>query len=229
MSRSRRLPLNTLVNVKRFLFGGLLWSMQASQPPAYELNHAEVTENSGIFLIRITATFDVPADYIRRVLNDYNHIYRLSSSIIETEVLRSNDTSVTRVRTKLLACAAVFCQEVERVDAIRTLASGDIQAEIIPEQSEFRSGRAIWRITPVDDKSKLVYEATIEPDFFIPPVVGTAVISRSLKKEFLASFGRIEHIAGINLEKDWSETHSFASLEHNNSKRPCNKNDRDQP
>lgn len=224
MLRSRWLQLYRLIYSTRFIlvviFGVLFPPLIAH---AYELKNAEVTEENGIFRIQITATIDAPAAYIRQVLTDYTHMYRLSSSIIESEVLPSKQKDEKQIRTKLLACTSVFCREVERVDAVRTLASGDLQAVIVPELSEFRSGQAVWRIRSMNEKSKLVYEATLEPDFFIPPVVGVPAIRNSLKDEFIATFERIEKIASINLERDWSNEHTLASVAIDTRKPPCNK------
>jgi len=197
---------------------------QPSFSVAYELNRAEVTENNGIFQIIVSATLDAPAEYIRQVLTDYRNIYRLSSSIVETEVIETCRRDETQVRTKILACASVFCREVEKVETVRALDSGDLQARIVPEQSEFRSGLAIWKITAMDYGSELEYAATLEPEFYIPPVVGVPAIRSSLKAEFITTVARIEKIASINAERDWSEEHALADADVKKTDLPCNKN-----
>jgi hypothetical protein len=190
---------------------------------AYELNKAEVTEDKGIFRLQFTTIIDAPAEYVRQVLTDFSHSYRLNTSIIESEILPSRQADETTIRTKVLACASVFCREVERVDIVRILDSGDLQADIVPELSEFRSGQAIWKITAMDDRSKVVYEATLEPNFFIPPVVGISMISNSLKSEFITTFDRIERIASINAERGWTEDFTVASAAIQATKPPCEK------
>lgn len=222
MSRLRRLQLYRLGSRASFIpiaIPVIFFPLFVAH--AYELTRAEVTEENGIFQIQITATINAPAAYIRQVLTDYTHMYRLSSSIIESEVLPSKRNGDKQIRTKLLACTSVFCREVERVDAVRTLASGDLQADIVPELSEFRSGKAIWKITSLDEKSKLVYEATLEPDFYIPPVVGVPAIRSSLKDEFVSTFDRIERIASINLERDWSDEHVLTRVAMHRKEPPC--------
>ena len=224
MSRSRRLQLFRLISAARyFLIVTPLILLLPFPAHAYDLHNAEVTEKKGIFQIQVSAEFDLPAGYVRQVLTDYTHIYRLSSSIIESHVLDSAANGDIRIRSRLLACASVFCREVERVDTVRTLETGDLQAVIIPELSEFRSGKATWTITGMGDKTRLVYAATLEPDFFIPPVVGIPAIKSSLKNEFINTFGRIERIASINLERDWNEEHSLATAAIGDNGLPCGK------
>ena len=221
--RSTRLLLS-ICNAIVIAVAVFLVFIQPSVSVAYELNRAEVTENNGVFRITVSATLDAPAAYIRQVLTDYRNIYRLSSSIVETEVIETCHRDETQVRTKVLVCATVFCREVERVEAVRALDTGDLQARIVPEQSEFRSGLAIWKITSMDYGSELEYNATVEPDFFIPPVVGVPVIQSSLKAEFISTVARIEKIASINAERDWSEGRTFADAGVTKTDLPCNGN-----
>ena len=59
------------------------------------MHEVEVTEQGGVFQIKASVVVDAAADYVRRVLSDFVHIYRLNSSIIESEVLASDHQSVT--------------------------------------------------------------------------------------------------------------------------------------
>lgn len=221
VSRSRRVQSVRLSSLAKSLLAGIF--VVAVQPLsiAHELNHAEVTEDNGIFQFQFTTIIDAPAEYVRQVLTDYTHIYRLNPSIIESEVLPSQQSDETKVRTKVLACASFFCREVERVETVRILASGDLQADIDPERSEFRSGKAIWKITEIDNRSKLEYVATLEPDFFIPPVIGVSVIGNSMKNEVINTFGRIERIACINASRDRADDINIASLDVSEKISPC--------
>jgi hypothetical protein len=104
---------------------------------------------------------------------------------------------------------------------VRILASGNLQADIVPERSEFRSGRAIWKITAMGNRSKLEYEATLEPDFFIPPVIGMSVIGKSMKNEVIYTFDRIERIASINAARGSADDITIASSDVSETRSPC--------
>jgi len=225
MSRSRWLQLYTLVLHSRLTLVAL--SITLFQPVyarAFDFTEAEITEENGVFHIKVSAFIDAPPDYIRYVLADSAHIYRLSPSIIESEVLPSSTADEQQVRTKLLCCTSVFCREVERVDIVRMLKSGDFEAEIIPNLSEFKSGKARWEITPVDDASHVVYEAYLEPDFFIPPVLGTHLVKQHLLEEFTTTFIRIERIASFNAQRDKSAEYMLVDAATKTLKPPCKQN-----
>jgi len=216
------LQFGRLVYNKATYLGVILISL--FYPPgamAFDTHVVKVTENNGIYHIKASAVIAAPANYIRQVLTDYVHIYRLSPSVIESEVLPSSTAGEKQVRTRLLCCTSVFCREVERVDIVRALESGELEAEIIPALSEFKSGRATWKITPMEERSHLVYEAYLEPDFFIPPIVGTQLVIDNLREEFSTTFIRVEKIASINAERDWNTDHQLTNLALETQNAPC--------
>ena len=222
MSRSRWLQLYTLVLHSRLTLVALsIIFFQPLYARAFDFTDAEITEENGVFYIKVSAFIDAPPDYIRYVLADSAHIYRLSPSIIESEVLPSSTADEQQVRTKLLCCTSVFCREVERVDIVRMLKSGDLEAEIIPALSEFKSGKATWKITPIDGASHVVYEAYLEPDFFIPPVVGTQLVKQNLLDEFTTTFIRVERIAGFNAERDRNAEFAVSDAAPKTLEAPC--------
>jgi len=225
MSRSRWLQLHRLIsNTRLTLVALFITLLQPLYALAFDFIDADVTEENGIFRIKVSAVIAAPPDYIRYVLADSAHIYRISPSIIESEVLPASSTGEKQVRTRLLSCTSVFCREVERVDIVRMLNSGDFEAEIIPALSEFKSGKATWNITPMDDGSYIVYEAYLEPDFFIPPVVGTQAVIQNLRDEFTTTFIRIERIASINSERDRNTEQLLSDAAPKTLKAPCEQN-----
>ena len=222
MSRSRWLQIHRLILHSRLTLVALSISLfQPLYARAFDFTDAEITEEDGVFRINVSAFIEAPPDYVRYVLADSAHIYRLSPSIIESEVLPSSTADEKHVRTKLLCCTSVFCKEVERVDIVRMLQSGDLEAEIIPALSEFKSGKATWTITPMGDASHVVYEAYLEPDFFIPPVVGTQIVKRHLLDEFTTTFIRMERIAGFNAERDRNAEYVLSDAAPRTLKPPC--------
>ena len=224
MSRSRWLQLNWLISETSKLATPALIFFLPFCVQAVDFTDADISEEDGVYRIKAAAVIAAPPDYIRYVLADYAHIYRLSPSIIESEVTPFGDDGEQQVRTRLLTCTAVFCREIERVDTVRMLASGDLEAQIVPALSEFRDGKATWKISPFDEHTYLVYEAYLEPDFFIPPVVGTQLVMQSLRDEFMTTFDRVERIASVNLARDRMAAQQLSSLSFKKLPAPCIQN-----
>lgn len=171
----------------------------------------EVSEQSGTYRIRAVALIAAPVSYVRGVLTDYRFIYRLNPSIIESDVLKEDDDGAINVRTKVVGCAAYFCEELDRVEKVRLLPSGDLQAEIIPELSQFKTGKTLWRFKPVGDYCEVTYLSDMEPDIYIPPVVGKFLIKKAIREEMQISFTNLEKISSVLAAREGQENYQPAN------------------
>jgi len=167
----------------------------ASTPPAIDVLDMEVVERGGRYQMKIVAVIRAPAPYVRHVLADFQHLYRLNPSIVESEVLGCNKDGLVMVRTQALGCAAQFCEVLERVECVYLLRSGDIVADIIPELSQFRSGKSYWWIKPIGEHTIVGYRSYMEPEIVVPPVVGKFLVKKSIKQQMLITFTNLEKIA----------------------------------
>jgi hypothetical protein len=179
---------------------------------AGELTELQVTETEGVYHVKMVMLLQAPENHVRAVLTDYAHIYRLNPSITESGILPSPGQGVARVRTLMTGCIAFFCRHVERAEDVRQLASGDLRAEIVPELSDLRSGRAEWKIQARGEHSQVTYEAYMEPDFFIPPVIGSYFVKKNIHKEIMTTFTRLECVAQIQARRDGNPRLRLASL-----------------
>jgi hypothetical protein len=157
----------------------------------------DISENTGNYRIRMVALIRAPAQTVYEVLTDYRHIYRLNPAITQSAILPPPNDATVRVKTRMEGCIFFFCTDVDRVEDVRELDAGHLQAVIIPELSDFSSGSADWRVQPFGNISRLVYEAEITPTFFIPPLIGSYFVKHAFGKAVLTSFARIECIARI--------------------------------
>ena len=164
---------------------------------AAELAELQVSETKGVYSISLVMQLQAPVRYVHRVLTDYVHVYRLDPGIIDSEVLPSPDEGVVRVKTRIHDCIAFFCITIDRVEDVRELDHAGLQATTVPALSSFRSGYAEWTILRIKEHSQVTYQAQMEPDFFIPPLIGSYFVKQKLRKSILASLARIECIARV--------------------------------
>lgn len=202
MSLAKQFYLIKFQNIRMIQFAGIACVFLLLIPvTSYASREINISEDSGVYHIEVNIKLNVAANYVRDVLMDVDHIYRLNPSIIESERLASQVSNEARIRTKILICVPVFCREVEKVDAVKTLPSGEIQFTTIPALSHFSSGIAVWKITSLDDHSTHIdFKASLAPDFFIPSTVGINVV----REQFIMTFNRIDHIARINAKREIS-------------------------
>ena len=182
---------------------------------AAELIKLEVDQTGGTYTIRLEMELDVSADRVQRVLMNYRQLHRLSPSIVESRRLPSPHDGYARVFTRMDSCVLFICRELIRVEDIYQTASGDLVAVIVPGQSDFKAGTALWRITRCGQHTRLVYEASMQPGFFIPPMFGSYLVKKKMEDELLTSINRIECCASslVGLGEHVPEE-SLAKIEH---------------
>ena len=104
----------------------------------------------------------------------------------------------------MLDCIAFICKEIDRVEDVREAGPNSLQATTVPALSSFKSGNAKWQILGNGEHCQVIYQAEMEPDFYIPPLIGSYFVKKKLRQATLASLERIECVARIQ-----------AGLEHN--------------
>jgi len=179
---------------------------------AGELVDLQVFENGGAYHVRLDMVIHADPAHVRAALTDYSHVYRFNPAIVESEILPSVDETAVRVRTRFEECVAFYCVDLVSVVDIWARPSGDLRVEVVPRLSSFRSGTAEWRIRPEHGFSRVVYEATMVPDFFVPPVVGRHIVIKKLAEETMTTLFRLECMAQVRARRDAGEEAREASL-----------------
>lgn len=182
----------------------IILCLVALQADAVEIRELEVSEDGGVYQIKLVAVIDAPAEYVYTVLTDYVHLHRLHPSIIQSDILPAPGAGIVRVRTRIRDCILIFCMELDRVEDISELPPYHVHATIVPSMCNFRSGKADWRIEDMRGRSKIIYETQMKPDLMVLPVIGPYLVKRKLRNETESSLGKIECIAKIEEELDWN-------------------------
>ena len=158
-----------------------------------------VTSEAGVYHISLTMHLDAPMQQVWDVLTDFRHIYRLNPSIIESRLLPTPEGRAARVFTRMQGCVGFYCREFSRVEDVWETPPGEIATRIVPEMSDFDAGASHWRVEDIGEGTELSYEASLDPGFFVPPVVGGYFVKHKFQEETLLSFEKIECIARVKL------------------------------
>jgi len=164
---------------------------------AGEILAASVTHAAGRYDIAIRARIDAPSDVVYRAITDYANLAVINPDIEASELLETSAANISRVRTVIRVCILLFCKQVEQLQSVTYPDADTIEAEIIPEGSDFRSGFARWRLSsPTAATTELQFTETFEPDFWVPPVIGPWLIERKLVREVTETAAYIEALQG---------------------------------
>ncbi len=175
----------------------LLVLVGVSHSMALDLDDVRVTVQGRVY--RAQLTFDVAAsvDQVTAVLTDYEHPDRLTPDVTKREIV-SQQSGIVRVRTEIHSCVVLFCKDLTLTQDV-TVVAGAIQADIVPEESDFGSGYVHWLVTNrASGGSRIQYESVIEPEFFIPPLIGQFFIRKRLQQQIFTTAQNLETQAAGN-------------------------------
>jgi Polyketide cyclase / dehydrase and lipid transport len=165
---------------------------------ASQLVRLEVDQHANSFTVYVVMELDASAEKVRAILTDYAHLDRLNASITTSEITDAKGDGTVRVLTRFKNCILFFCLTVQRVEDITEDVHGRILVTLVPDASSFRSGQASWEVKSIGSGSRVIHRATLEPDFWLPPWIGTAILKATMRREIRASFENLECLTRTN-------------------------------
>ena len=74
--------------------------------------------------------------------------------------------------------------------------AGHIHTTVVPALSDFRAGSSDWWLTaPAPGQTRIRFDYRIQPDFWIPPLLGTLLIKSLLRREAQRTIDTLEALA----------------------------------
>lgn len=162
---------------------------------AAELTEIEVEYENDRYLLTSRTEFDASQAALYHVLTDYDLFIHFNSTFKKTENRPADDDGRPGFYTRMDGCVLIFCKSYIRAGYLDLKPEYDIVATIDPEQSNFRYARERWHLIPYGDKTVLLYEFEMEPDFWVPPYLGPFVVKKALKSGGARAVRNIEVLA----------------------------------
>jgi len=193
--------LRTSGMIATFLFVVTSCGLYSPLSAAGQVLNISVGDNHGVYHLALEMIVDAHFADVHYVITDYVHIYRIDPSIVESEILDKPGASITRVKTLVNDCVLSFCRQLLRVEDVREVGADDIYTVVVPRLSNVRSGTAHWQILPVGARTRINYKLTLDPGFFVPPLIGSYIVEKKLQEETLICLNNIERIARVHGER----------------------------
>jgi hypothetical protein len=180
--------------MRRLLF---LWLLaMSSLARAGEVLVAQVDYDRGLYRLELDMRLDAGQGHVWRLLTDFANYGRINDAIKVSEILQQHGPGSSRVRTLTRACVYFFCKTVHQIQDVTEVPGRYISATVLPAVSDFRYGVARAYVWPEGGHTRVRILAEVEPDFWIPPVIGPWIISRKLQSEALETLRNVERLAG---------------------------------
>ncbi len=149
----------------------------------------------GAYVLRSEAWFDVSIDKIYGVLLDWDQSTKFSSVVVESRNVEPDEFGRRRYYTRNKACLWFFCKSFERHGFVTFERLKYIEATVDPERSDFQISDEHWEFREEGNGTVVVYDLKMKPKFFVPPLIGPALIKRKLKSGGTDAIDRIEAVA----------------------------------
>jgi uncharacterized protein YndB with AHSA1/START domain len=155
----------------------------------------DVKHDDGVYRLVSDTYIDAPREAIFEVLTDYERFGRISRAYTDYGFMKPAADGLPIIYTTMEGCVLFFCVSIRRVERMELDAPSLIRTEALPEQSDFKSSVSEWTLVPEAGGTKMTYRLTMEPDFWIPPLIGPWVLKQRLERGGTGAINRIERLA----------------------------------
>lgn len=161
-----------------------------------EITDIEMTRNGSRYLFVSTTHFDATPEQVFRALIDYDRLADISKAIKESRYMEPGDDGQILVYTRIGTCVFLFCRTIEKIEHLNFTQPTYIQATAIPDRSDVLYSRSEWELAVADGGgTQVIYRLEFEPDFWVPPLIGSMIIKRILVDDGASAVDQIEKMA----------------------------------
>jgi len=145
--------------------------------------------------------FDVSPLPLYKVLTDFEKFEKFTSAIVESRNTGPDEYGRPGFYSRMEGCVLLFCKSFVRNGYLLLTPIAEIVAIANPGESDFKFSHERWQLISDREGTLLIYDFEMEPDFWVPPVIGPFVIQRALRSGAVRAVNRIEKLAqAVELE-----------------------------
>jgi hypothetical protein len=172
--------------------GILLVAVSGSTATIESIN---VDHEGKIYSLHAETLLDASPEAIAAVLLDYERFGRISSVYKEYGYLDPLPDGTPVVFTRMEGCLLFYCKSMTRVERLEAASPGHIRTVTLPDRSDFKRSISEWTFKQEAAGTRMIYTLEMEPDFFVPPLIGPPILKRTLRRGGGDAIDRIERLA----------------------------------
>lgn len=168
------------------------WASAAPGVPSLEVSVERVDSADGGKVYRIASSGTVAAarDVVWRILTDYNRLSDYVPDLTSTRVVMRNGDKII-VEQFGTARFLFFNRNIRLLVEVHEQAPHSIDIDLI--DGDMKVYRCSWKLIPVDSGgTRLLYQATIEPKFYVPELVGTSLVRKDIARRMAAVLSHLQ-------------------------------------
>lgn len=162
---------------------------------AGSLESIAVDRKGNSYSVSMIANLDTSADKAWGVLADLDALPKLNDAIHQISYSPSPDQlASSRAASVIRLCVLFFCKNLNQTQDLYHQPN-HLHAKVIADLSDFHYGYGDWKIVDHHGSAQLHFNSSLEPKFWIPPLIGPWVIRRKLASEAVVTMENIERLA----------------------------------
>lgn len=174
----------------------LLWALLPGNAGGGTIYDTQISHSQGQYYVSFDVWIARDAAQIRNIVMDYPGWEHLSDMVQGVEVLPRAQGEAARIRMTLRMCLMLYCRNVVKVQQITLEGPDKLHAALVPHaDNNFRMAQEHWRIVAEKNGTRVQYRAHLQPDFFVPPVIGPLLIKSMIRKELKSAVTRLEQLS----------------------------------
>jgi len=186
---------NLTMTLLRFLLRAAGFFLPLTPSFAAEMTFINMWQDGDRYHLSSESLIDAPPALVLSTLLDYENFYRISGGIKETRYVEPDTDGMPRAYTRVESCVLFFCRSIEKVERVIVVSPEEIVLDVDPKHSDFRYNHSRWQIKADGRGTRLGYDMVMEPDFWIPPLIGPWAIEKKLVSSAMTIARRLENMA----------------------------------
>ena len=162
------------------------------------LQSVEVQHDGGRYQLVSESYLSAPIEEVFNVLVDYEQFEKISSIFTDAGYMDTDPSGDPVVYTTIRGCVLFFCKSFHRIERLELSPPVFIRATVLPEQSDFLYSVSEWELESRNGGTFIKYSMEMEPDFWVPPVIGPWAIKMRLERDARPALDRLESAAQEN-------------------------------
>lgn len=159
-----------------------------------EVIHSHVSHKEGVYKASIEMQIKAPVDKVYALLTDFNYLSRLSDNITDSELVEEDPPEYT-VHVETHNCVLFFCKDLKQTQEVLEFDNGYISVEDIKDKSDFVFANTLWHIRAFEEGTRVNFRTEMEPDFWLPPILGPWLFKNKMIEETQIMIERLEQLA----------------------------------
>lgn len=161
----------------------LLCGALAAVPSPAAIIDAQVKRNGARFELNFSVQLTAPPEKVIQLFAEPQRWAGLSTVIRSVDVRTTDGAGPAPVAMTFHDCILFLCVEAVKVSAYRIDArTGRVDGDSLPGEGDFVYVTERWTAIAHEGGTRLQLTAALEPDFSVPPLIGTLILKSRLKK-----------------------------------------------